>query len=66
MDPVQGNLAIQLHSGSVLYGFSLRDSDLDNVAYHAACAFHECKFVCETAFKQDTDTVVARDIGCCS
>jgi hypothetical protein len=47
VDPVQGNLAIQLHSGSVLYSFSLRHSDLDNGAYQPARAFYECKFACE-------------------
>ena len=30
----------------------------------AACAFHEGKFVCETAFEQDTNSVITRQVGC--
>lgn len=45
--------------------FSLGSSDLNHSVNEAPRSFDECQFVGETAFQQDTNSIVARDIGGC-
>jgi len=48
----------------VFHVSSLGHSGLGKLADDATRAFHEGKLVCETAFEQDTNSVVPRQVGC--